>query len=213
MSGSISATVIRATRLDAAGAAVTGTNAYIVSEGFVRITATPRYTESPSTVILDIWGDVVANEPENPEMLGVGSSVGLIGVDPGPRRVPRRRLHTHRRQRPDEPPGSRRPRHHRPTTRWKPGRMHSKGPTTASAPNGITGRSPTRARRGAVGVDVQGAASLEFTVSGYTQPALASWGDGPHDPAPGEAVTVGDFAVHSLTLVPPPEPTNGLASL
>ena len=53
----------------------------------------------------------------------------------------------------------------------------------------------------------------QFTVTGYTQPALASWGDGPHDPAPGEAVTVGDFAVHSLTLVPPPEPTNGLASL
>lgn len=211
MSGSISATVIRATRLDADGAAATGANAYIVSEGFVRITATPRYTESPSTVILDIWGDVVVNEPENPEMLGVELQVGLIGVDPalvaflaeGCTRID------------DSVPVGLRLRAGRDTT----ARYALETWTDAlEGPDDCFGTqwhhwAFTRVRAGVLSAWTFEDASLEFTVTGYTQPALASWGDGPHDPAPGEAVTVGDFAVHSLTLVPPPEPTNGLASL
>jgi len=212
MPGSITACAVRATRLDSNGEAASGTNAYIVSDGLIRLVVSPRYTEAPSTILLDIWGDVVVNAPENPEMLGIDLAISLSGVDPalvaflaeGCSRIDR-----------TVPVGLRLR-----SGRDINARYALETWTIAVDSDGACINDKwhywvfSRVRAGALTAWSFENAPLEFGLSGSAQAGLASWSQGPYTPFPSdEVITAGDFAVHALTSVPPPVATLGLASL
>lgn len=213
MSGSISANVIRVTLLDANGAPATGANVYGVSKGFISIAVSPRYTDPFSTVMTDIWGEVVVNHAENPELTGIGLGLVLAGVDPalvgllaeGCTRIDRSGIPVGLRMRAGRYANARYA-----LETWTDA---IDGPDTCGEDQWHYWVYP-KVRAGALSAWTFDDGPLAFGLSGAAEAGLASWGDGPFTPAPSdEVVTTGDFAVHTLTSIPPPSPTAGLGAL
>ena len=79
--GTIKSKVARLTRLDACGAPVVGPDTTVVTNGYISIDVSPQYEDGSPARIMNAWGDLIANEVDDPTFLGANVTITANKVD------------------------------------------------------------------------------------------------------------------------------------
>ena len=78
----IKGTVMRVVRLDACGAPVTGTDAQVVSKGFISINPSPQYEDGEEFIQRNAAGELCVNEKDADALKRIDLTIQLCNVDP-----------------------------------------------------------------------------------------------------------------------------------
>lgn len=79
--GTIKSKVARFTRLDECGVPVIGASTTVVTNGYLSIDVSPQYEDGAASRIKNAWGDLIANEVEDPSLLGANLTINAHKVD------------------------------------------------------------------------------------------------------------------------------------
>lgn len=79
---SIKGKVMRITRLDDCGNLITGPNAFVVSEGFIKVTWAPEVEKGEEYTQKNAWGDFCISEKDPDRVKWINTTIQLCEIDP-----------------------------------------------------------------------------------------------------------------------------------